>query len=75
MICNALQNYYLKNKHIEYLRILSNKEYQESMGYTDEEIRTTMRRIWDKHIELSAYDEIVNGRRQKKSVQYFSTAL
>ena len=45
------------------------------MGYTDEEIRTTMRRIWDKHIELSAYDEIVNGRRQKKSVQYFSTAL
>lgn len=33
---------------------------------TKSESKIEMRIIWDKHIELSQYDEIVDGKRKKK---------
>tara|TARA_B100000482_G_scaffold112784_1_gene81531 strand:- start:2497 stop:2739 length:243 start_codon:yes stop_codon:yes gene_type:complete len=70
-LCKALQKHHLTYKHIDYIQILSNKGYQKAMGYSNLQIQTYIRNVWDRHLELSAFDEIRNGKRQKKNIQYF----
>ena len=37
---------------------------------TKEESKIEMRILWDKHIELSQFDEIVDGKRKKRIKVY-----
>ena len=75
MVCRALRNYHLQNKHMDYIRIISNKDYQIAMGYSKEETQQYINEVWKRHLELSAFDEIVNGKRRKKQTQYIGTCV
>ena len=37
---------------------------------TKEESKIEMRILWDKHIELSQFDEIVDGKRERRGSKY-----
>lgn len=65
-ICRNLQNFYIQNHHIKYIKILADKEYQTLLGLSKKEVQKNISFIWREHLRLAAYDHIVRGKRQKK---------
>lgn len=62
-ISTHIRNYYIKTRHIDFIRILSNQSYQKKMNMSILERDKHIRKIWDDHLSLSTYTSIMDGKR------------
>lgn len=65
-ICHQLKSFYVSEHFNRYVHTLMDKDYRESLNLTKNQVNIIIRELTDARISLHAYDEIVDGKRQKK---------
>ena len=74
-ICQQLKDYHVVHHFNRYIETLRNKEYMISRNMTNAQVADEIRHMWARRLELEQYDQIKNGKRVPKIVQYFSIDL
>lgn len=71
-ICSCVQEFYIQTHISRYMKCLNDASYLKAIQMTKCQSRREMRILWDKHVKFSQYDEILDGRRKKRVVKYWS---
>ena len=50
----------------KYVKILLDKEYQDIMGFSEEDCKREISRLYELRVHSQAHDEIVKGKRRPK---------
>lgn len=66
MRCKILQNHHIEHHMNRYIETLTNKEYLASRGMSQEAADKEIAGLWERRRQLQVFDEIRDGKRQKK---------
>ena len=70
-LCKELQNHHIQHHLDRYITTLRNAEYLKSIGFSQKKAQKEIAGLWARRLELQKYDDIIDGKRQKKPHAFF----